>query len=188
MYAAKTFEFQNFDALPGMDMSIINRHLGLYYKYVDRTNEWLSRSPADKMQLAADASRSPFDFNGMRLHEIYFEQLYPGGISNPFEQPYLMEAIDGDVEGWMQSMVDLTKIPGPGWATFGKDMDEGRFLMTRINSHEIGPLISLGNIFVIDGWEHAYLPGTMDEYLEGFFKNINWPLINERIASVAGIP
>jgi Fe-Mn family superoxide dismutase len=188
MYKVKFFEFQNFDNLPGMDRQTIERHLELYRKYVQRTNEWLSRTPEDAMQLAADASRSPFDFNGMRLHEIYFEQLYPGGISDPFSQPYLMEAIGGDVEGWMMSMISLTKIPGPGWAVFGKDMDEGNFLQTRINGHDQGPLVGLGHIFVIDGWEHAYLPETIDDYLQGFFKNINWPLINNRIASVANIP
>ena len=53
-----------------------------------------------------------------------------------------------------------------------------------MGDHELGQLGGLPIILVMDMWEHAfmvdYLPSEKKKYIEAFFDNINWDVVEER--------
>ena len=57
--------------------------------------------------------------------------------------------------------------------------------------HEIGNVSGFIPILVMDVWEHAfildYAPSDRPKYIDAFFTNINWRVIEERLnARTAG--
>src|SRR3989338_4554624 len=77
-YQEKTF---NLGAVAGLSEKQISEHLKLYAGYVKNTNkiaEDIARLGGDDVNAVAVSElrrRFGFEFNGMRLHELYFEAL-----------------------------------------------------------------------------------------------------------------
>src|SRR3954470_23146155 len=100
MYEARKF---NIPTLEGISEESVKQHIGLYEGYVKNFNAILSKL----VEYAADTEknahalselirRKSFEFDGMRLHEYYFEQfeggtkaLTPSGpLGKAFEKEY----------------------------------------------------------------------------------------------------
>src|SRR3990172_9687662 len=79
-YQAKIFE--NLIGLPGFSEKILKDHFGLYQGYVNNFNkldETLMAMEKERKfnvpEFAELNRRLGWEFNGMRLHELYFENL-----------------------------------------------------------------------------------------------------------------
>ena len=73
---------------------------------------------------------------------------------------------------------------GIGWVILYYDPQSKNLFNTWITDHEVGHLAGLPIILAMDVWEHAYaidfLPSGRKEYIETFFNNLRWDVIEER--------
>ena len=79
---------------------------------------------------------------------------------------------------------------GVGWAICYLDPASGRMSNHWISLHEHGNIAGFIPLLVMDVWEHAYLldykPSERADYIEAFFSNVNWKLVEQRMA--LGVP
>ncbi len=84
-------DFGNLIGMEGFSETLLKNHFTLYQGYVTNTNkltELLGGKPGDATnpEYAELKRRFGFEFNGMRLHEYYFENL--GGKAPPGQIGY----------------------------------------------------------------------------------------------------
>lgn len=197
MYKEKIFELSN---LEGLSENQISEHLKLYAGYVKNLNALeekitsLKDSAEENATVLAELKRRRgFEFNGMRLHEYYFEQL--GGNGAASNGSGLMKALAeeyGSFDAWLSNLKQTALMRGIGWVVLYYDgssslttgSQEKRFFNVWVNSHEDGHLAGLTLVLVLDVWEHAFLldyaPSQKKDYIEAFLKNLNWEVIEKR--------
>ncbi len=200
MSTAFTYQEQKFDLPPmkGISEKQVAEHLKLYAGYVKNTNLVLAKTA----ELAADAEsnayllaelrrRLAFEFNGMRLHEYYFEQLGGDGTMSP-ESPLGQALAEqyGSVEDWVAHVTTLGMMRGIGWVITYFDPKVSNFQTAWVGDHEIGHRGGLPIVSALDVWEHAflldYLPSQRKEYIEAFFSNLKWAQLEERFKTIRG--
>jgi Fe-Mn family superoxide dismutase len=194
-YTVRTF---NFPDLKGLSKEQIEVHLSLYEGYVKHTNLIMERIAKLKSEDAAGNAylvnelrrRLGFEFDGMRMHEYYFEQL-EDGAALPAADSSLADAANekyGSWEGFMDHIREVAGTRGIGWTVVYFD-PKGRTLHTAwVDDHQLGQLAGLPIILALDLWEHAYMidykPKDKNLYVEAFLENLNWDVIERRFASV----
>ncbi len=193
-YTPKTFTFP---ALAGISQKQIDVHLGLYQGYVKHVNvirEKIAMLAEDKEAntylIAELRRRFAFEFNGMRLHEYYFEQ-FEGGPHTLESDGALAQALAakyGSLEATIAHLTEVALSRGIGWTILYHDPVADQPHITWVSDHELGVLAGLPVILAIDMWEHAfmvdYVPAEKKAYLEAVFKNLNWRLAERRCAQI----
>jgi Fe-Mn family superoxide dismutase len=178
-------------SLDGISDITLHNHFKLYQGYVTNTNlliDTLRRMEDDGKagtpECAEVTRRFGFEFNGMRLHEFYFENLGGGGaLDAQSALGRLLAEEYGSLERWQENFLANGKMRGVGWALLYHDTKANRLLNTWIGEHEIGHLAGERPILVLDVWEHAYYVDYQTErpkYLQAFLRNINWPEVMRR--------
>jgi Fe-Mn family superoxide dismutase len=197
----KKFEEKKFTVpeLKGISTKNIEEHLKLYAGYVKNANtilekieEYRADSEKNAYVLGELQRRFAFEFDGMRNHEYYFGSL-EGGASALSEDSLLKKAIEEEWGSWdaflnMFKAIALTR--GVGWAILYFDPHTKRLLTQWVDEQHLGHLTGLSWILGIDMWEHAfvadYQPSGKKNYVEDFFANINWGVIEENFKSALG--
>ncbi|MFA5987602.1 MAG: Fe-Mn family superoxide dismutase, partial [Candidatus Paceibacterota bacterium] len=178
MYLEQKFSLEN---LKGLSEKQISEHLKLYAGYVKNANELLDKigkmagdDSSDKYLLAELRRRMGFEFNGMRLHELYFEAL--GQSNEPVENNKIASEISkqfGSFENWTKQFKQAGLARGIGWVLLVQDPKNGDLQNIWITDHEVGHLATNKILLALDVWEHAYLldylPSQRKEYIEAFF-------------------
>lgn len=171
----------------------ITIHLGLYKGYVTNTNvlnEKLTGMAKDGKagtpEWAELSRRMGFEYNGMRLHEYYFDNLAPGGKGQIGGK--LKEALEksfGSTDAWKADFVATGKMRGVGWAVLFQDPVTGTLSNHWITLHEDGNPPGFAPVLVMDVWEHAFMkyknPAQRAEYIDDFFLNVNWDTVAARV-------
>jgi superoxide dismutase, Fe-Mn family len=194
-YTAKTF---NLSDLTGISNETLAMHFKLYEGYVTNTNTYNQRiadmigsGELDATQTAAFSEikrRFGFEYNGMVLHEYYFENMMRHGTGDPTDGAFrtAAEASFGSYEVWKADFVNTGKMRGVGWAACYQDPSNGAISNHWINLHETGNVAGYTPLLIMDVWEHAfikdYAPADRPKYIEAFFSNINWDVVNSRLA------
>lgn len=190
----KTFEEKKFNIpeLQGLSVKSVEEHLKLYSGYVKNANtilqkieEYSKDSEAHAYALGELQRRFGFEFDGMRNHEIYFNHLEDG--SNELNaEGALFQAISeewGSFDGWLTRFKAIALTRGVGWAILYYDKQTNRLLNAWIDEQHLGHLTGLTPILALDMWEHSfvldYLPSGKKNYVEDFFKNLNWQSCEE---------
>lgn len=192
----KPYEVRSFDlkGLNGISDSQLEVHFELYAGYVKNTNllneqiaELIEQRKAGTPAHSELVRRLGFEYNGMRLHELYFDNL----ISNFKElsassQLYQKLAAEfSSFDRWKDDFVNVGQMRGVGWAILYQDPATGRLSNHWITLHEDGHPAGFQPILVMDVWEHAYMvdykPGERGKYIDAFFSNINWPVVEARL-------
>lgn len=189
-YTERKFDIPN---LTGISTKTIEEHLKLYSGYVKNTNLIIDliaslSSDAEKNALAISESqrRFGFEFDGMRNHEYYFEQLEGGAkpLSADSELGKAIAAEWGSFDAWMARFKTLAMTRGVGWAILYKDETNGRLLNSWVEEQHLGHLTGLKVILAIDMWEHSYMldyvPSEKKKYVEAFFANLNGTVVESR--------
>lgn len=190
--APKNFEYRakDFSALYGMegfDKELIALHLKLYEGYVLNTNQLLNQlqdSDAQGMVYGALKRRVAFEYDGMRLHELYFENLAGNGVLDT-DSP-LYEEIEknfGTFDHFKIDFIGTGMMRGPGWAILYREPQNNRLINVWISEHGDGHIAGGTPVLVMDVWEHAYITQfklDKKKYIELFFKNINWDVVAGR--------
>src|SRR5215210_2451272 len=126
IYTPKQFSLSG---LKGISDQTLEMHFKLYEGYVKETNnlteritEFIKDGNVDQDELPAYSEltrRLGFEFNGMVLHEYYFDNLLNGGgTGDPDKTSQFMKAAEstfGSYEIWKADFVGIGKMRGVGW-------------------------------------------------------------------------
>lgn len=192
------FEIRSFNLrnVRGLSQAALNLHLDLYHGYVEQVNALLEvLQPPDPTSRAAPAltreaavRRFPFEYNGMVLHELFFEQLTGTNGRPPHEHGPLGQAVGhafGGFDGWRKDIEKLAATRGVGWVVTMREKSGGTVCNTWIDEHQWGVTVGTDVVFVLDVWEHAYLldfsPKQRSEYMQAVLDNVDWSVVEARM-------
>lgn len=193
-YTQKSFDFHE---LAGISDKTMEVHLGLYAGYVSNTNKVLDliesmKGDEDKKYALLEARRRfSFEFDGMRNHEYFFEQLTGGATELDSESEFAKKAAAdfGSLDAWRENLLSLAGMRGVGWVITYYDREEDRLLNSWVDEQHLGHLNSAQYIFGIDMWEHAfmldYAMSEKGQYVNDVLKNTNWRVVEERFSKVS---
>ncbi len=195
-YTPRIFSIPSLDGIS--EKSIVD-HIGLYEGYVKNFNtisQKLSEYAREDSEKHAHAlseliRRRSFEFDGMRLHELYFEQ-FEGGASQLTDTDSLAETLKREYQGYFeQYFKSIALMRGPGWALLYYDPVAKELLAGFAGEQHQGHFATLPIILALDVWEHAFLldHGAQGKkaYVDAFFKNLNWGVIEKRFSTVVNI-
>lgn len=185
----------NLSGLTGISDNTLAIHFGLYEGYVKNTN-LLNEQIAERIAAGKAAGADPqfaeltrglgFEYNGMRLHEYYFDNLTSsGGSQPPAALKAALAAAYGDFETWKKDFTAVGAMRGVGWAIAYQDPWTGRISNHWITLHQDGNVAGFNPLLVMDVWEHAFIldykPADRAKYIEAFFANIDWNAVASRL-------
>jgi Fe-Mn family superoxide dismutase len=195
----------NLSGLKGISDQTLEMHFKLYEGYVKETNnltqritEFIKDGNVDQEEMPAYSEltrRLGFEYNGMVLHEYYFDNLQAGGgTGDPLKSSQFLKAAEatfGSYDIWKADFVGIGKMRGVGWAICNQNPANGRISNHWITLHETGNVAGFNPILVMDVWEHAFLldykPAERPKYIEAFFSNINWNMVEDRLKKITGV-
>jgi Fe-Mn family superoxide dismutase len=190
-YEARKFTLPE---LKGLSKKQIDVHLALYEGYVKHVNLIMEKiatmkdadAEGNAYAIAEVRRRLGFEFNGMRMHEYYFEQFEGEKGGSP--ESALAKAVHEKYESGEKFHAHVREVAGTrgiGWVVVYAD--PGKQLHTAfVNDHELGQLAGLPVVLALDLWEHAYmvdyLPAEKKNYIDAFFENLNWKVCEDRFS------
>ncbi len=189
-YTAK--DYSKLIGMEGFSERLLKNHFTLYQGYVTNTNKLLDTlaemTKGGKIgtpEYAELKRRLGWEFNGMRLHELYFENLGGKGIFNKDGKlgKMLVEAF-GVYENWEADFKGVGTMRGVGWTILYQDPVRGRLFNQWINEHDVGHPAGCTPILILDVFEHAFMIDydlKRADYIEAFFKNIDWTAAEKRL-------
>ena len=194
MYTPKTFAFNTLD---GISQKQLDVHIKLYEGYVkfinvidDQQKELMKDSEKNAYALAEVTRRIGFEFNGMRMHEYYFEQ-FEGSAQTPQASSTLQDLAGkryGNWEKFIDHIEEISGTRGIGWVVVYFDPKANLLHTTFVGDHELGQLAGLPIILALDLWEHAYMidyaPAEKSKYIDVFLSNMNWGVVEERLIKI----
>lgn len=189
-YSPKTF---NLSTLTGLSEKQIKVHLGLYEGYVKHVNLIMEKIKTLKevdiegnAYLVAELRRRfAFEFDGMRMHEYYFEQ-FEGSLTSLTMGGALEKAVAEKYgeQGLVAHVKEVAGSRGIGWVVVYSDPVAKTLHTVFVNDHEMGALAGLPIMLALDLWEHAYMvdyvPAEKKNYIDAFFANLNWGVVEKR--------
>jgi len=189
------YEAKDYGKLLGMEgfsETLLNNHFTLYKGYVTNTNKvmemltaMLKEGKAATPEYAELKRRFGWEFNGMRLHEYYFENL--GGKAALDKSGKLGKKLAenfGSYEDWEKDFKATGTMRGIGWTILYQDNLGGKLFNQWVNEHDVGHPAGCAPILVLDVFEHAFMVDyglKRADYIEAFFKNINWAAAEGRL-------
>ena len=190
------FTEKNFDhllGLPGFSDQMLKNHLTLYRGYVNNSNklwEELNKMSGNNQEEGPAFNeitrRFGWEFNGMRLHELYFDNLSSKNLLLDQSSLLTKKIIQqfGSLDTWKKQFCNTGLIRGIGWVILYYDQQTDHLFNTWIDEHNTGLLTGAKPLLVMDVFEHAFMLDyglKRADYIEAFFKNINWPVVAQRI-------
>lgn len=189
-YTAKTFSLPS---LEGISDESVRQHIGLYEGYVKNFNaiskslvEYAQDTEKNAHALSELIRRKSFEFDGMRLHELYFAQ-FEGGAKALNTESDLGKEFQKEYHGYFEQYFKaIGNMRGPGWAILYYDKQGEQFQAGFAGEQHQGHFATLPIVLALDVWEHAFLLDNgaqgKGKYIEAFFKNLNWEVVEKRFA------
>lgn len=188
---ADDYEIKNFKIIKtgaeGLPINLMAYHYSLYKGYVDNLNK-LKRDiqlvDKDSITYGALIRRLGWEYNGVKWHEYYFDNMVKDGSS--IEKTQIAKALItqfGTIDNFKNLFKSTGLIRGIGWVVLYFDPQTQQFMIDFVNEHAGGVLTTLNPLLVMDVWEHAYLPYVMlskEAYIEAFIKAIDWEVVDQR--------
>ena len=189
-YTAK--DYSKLLGMEGFSETILKNHFTLYQGYVTNTNKLvdtlgplLKEGKTGNPEYAEMKRRFGWEFNGMRLHEYYFENLGgKGGIDKAGKLAKKISESFGSYEEWEKDFRGVGAMRGIGWAVLYQDNLSGNLFNCWINEHDGGHLAGCTPILILDVFEHAFMIDyglKRADYIGAYFKNINWKAAEGRL-------
>jgi len=173
---------------PGMSDVLLNNHFTLYQGYVKNTNtllELLDTKAIGTPEYAELQRRFGWEWNGMRLHELYFGNMKNGGTeltSSPLKDA--IERIYGSIEKWKENFVGVGSMRGIGWTVLYYDKESQELFNAWVTEHDGGHLAGATPLLVMDVFEHAFMIDyglKRADYIAAFFTAIDWETVQARM-------
>src|SRR3990172_4072221 len=177
--------------LKGISDAQVEPHFEKHYKgYVKKINEvWTKLDTVDRSQANQNFSdfralkvEESFNWMGVVLHELYFENLsnkggkVSGAIKKAIEKNF------GSFEKWKEDFI-ATGLALRGWSVLVLDLSSGRLINNGLDAHNVYGFMNAIPVLVLDVYEHAYYIDQgpdRKKYIDAFFENINWDVVNKR--------
>ncbi len=189
-YTAK--DYSKLIGMEGFSETLLKNHFTLYQGYVANTNkvmdilsQMLKDDKTGTPEFAELKRRLGWEFNGMRLHEYYFENL--GGKTPLDKDGRLSKRIAedfGSFEAWEKDFRATGAMRGIGWVVLYQDITNGKLINFWINEHDISHPAGCDPILIMDVFEHAFMLDyglKRVDYIGALFKNINWSVAEARL-------
>ena len=190
------YQPKNFDHLlgtPGFGDTLLKNHFTLYRGYVASTNKLLDglaeMTKADKTgtpEYAELKRRFGWEWNGMRLHELYFGNMKNGGAAFDSGSPLgkKIENVFGGYEQWEKDFKATGAMRGIGWTMLYYDSSENVLFNAWVNEHDMGHLAGCQPLLVLDVFEHAYMLDyglKRADYINAFLNAVDWGEVSSRL-------
>ncbi|MEM4268275.1 MAG: Fe-Mn family superoxide dismutase [Candidatus Woesearchaeota archaeon] len=187
---------KNYDSLVGIEgfsEQLLKNHFVLYQGYVtnaqkisDALIEMERNGKSSTPEYAELKRRFAWEFNGMRLHELYFENITKN-INESKIPPRIKALIENDFgsfDEWANSFKTTGLIRGIGWVILYYDPSEKRLYNAWINEHDSGHLACCTPLLIMDMFEHAFMLDyglKKADYIKSFFAAIDWQAVEFRL-------
>lgn len=187
MYAAH--DFSQLLGTEGFSDALLTNHFTLYEGYVNNTNkliEVLRDTEPGTPEYSELHRRFGWEWNGMRLHELYFGNMKKGGASmgdGPLSKKIVTDF--GSVEDWKKDFIGIGTMRGIGWVMLVHDAKQDKLLNIWVNEHDLGHLAGATPLLVMDVFEHAYMIDyglKRADYITAFFASIDWDEAEKRLS------
>lgn len=188
----KKLSFQK--PLTGISEKTLSIHYDkLYQGYVKKWQEIQekmknvdkSTSNATFSELRELKLEESFAADAVLLHEAYFDIL--GGDGNPKGEVIGAIAKDfGSFDSW-QVEFKAVGLAARGWVILAYDFNDGKLHNYTADMHNQGGIWGASPILVLDVYEHAcFIDFGSDRksYIETFFNNLNWEVINKKFLKI----
>ncbi|NTW46041.1 MAG: superoxide dismutase [Candidatus Moranbacteria bacterium] len=185
------YEPQDFSRLlgaSGFSDTLLSDHFKLYEGYVKNVNtvvERLKTIEPGSIEGSELRRRFGWEWNGMRLHELYFGNLT--SAPEPLDpESGLAKAIVGrfgSLDGFLQDFRRAGTMRGIGWVVLAYDLPSGELFNLWINEHDGGHLSGTTPLLVMDVFEHAYLRDyglARADYVDAFMNAVDWHTVLSR--------
>ncbi len=194
LYRSRTFE--PLLGMPGFSTPLLKAHFGLYEGYVsqasalqERLEVLLRAGKVETPEYAELKRRFGWEFNGMRLHELYFDTMSKKATGMPKDSPLgsRIAADFGSAGTWMKDFKATGSLRGVGWAALVWDPMARRLLNIWIHEHDGGHLTGCPILLLMDVFEHAYLADygvKRADYIEAFFNVVAWDVVESRLGAL----
>lgn len=183
----------NIGNLIGISSKNIEEHLKLYSGYIKHANlinehitDLLKNSKKYSYEIEEINRRFSFEFNGIRNHEIFFS-LFEYGAKEINKESSLAQKISdnfGSFENMLNRFKSVALTRGIGWAMLSQDLETKNLIIHWLDEQHIGQLQNTKPLIALDMWEHSYVtdyqPSGKKQYIEDFFKNINWSVAEKK--------
>lgn len=191
MYTSK--KYTHLLGTPGFSDALLTNHFTLYEGYVKNVN-----GVSEKLEaLAKEGKRSApeyaelkrrfgWEWNGMRLHELYFGNMKNGGstIDNASALAQKIAGQWGSVDEWAKGFKATGAMRGIGWTILAYDKEADRLFNVWINEHDVGHLAGATPVLVMDVFEHAFMLDygvKRADYIDAFWRAIDWEAVSARM-------
>ena len=194
MYTAK--DFSHLLPLTGFSDTMLTNHFTLYGGYVTNVNTLMKKmneirverleGKDDRKEESAELHRRfGWEYNGMKLHELYFENMTKES-SSLTEESIIEKVITerfGSIENFTHNFTkNVGMFRGIGWVALIKRDDTVGIIW--IGEHDEGLLANTKILLVMDCWEHAYMTDygiKRADYIASFMKAIDWGVVEKRL-------
>lgn len=191
-YSAKNYS--HLLGLAGFSDALLTNHFTLYEGYVKNTN-----ALSDKLKALAERGeystpdfaefkrRFGWEWNGMRMHELYFGNMTKEGaaLADGTLKEKLVAAY-GSLENWEKNFTGTGAMRGIGWVVLGHDAETDKLYNVWVNEHDLGHLVGTKPLLVMDVFEHAFMIDyglKRTDYITAFMQAIDWKVVEERLAA-----
>jgi Fe-Mn family superoxide dismutase len=191
MYKEKNYE--HLLGTAGFSDDLLKNHFKLYGGYVanmNKLNDILVEMEKSERwgtpEFAELNRRLGWEFNGMRLHELYFGNLTKEvkELSADSELYKKITAEWGSFEMWEKDFRAMGAMRGIGWVVLYHDKEADRMFNVWINEHDLGHLAGATPLLVMDVFEHAFILDygmNRGEYISSFMNAIDWGECQKRL-------
>ena len=186
MYTAKKYE--HLIGTPGFSDALLTNHFTLYEGYVTNTNklvELLDTKEIATPEYSELKRRLGWEWNGMRMHELYFGNMTKGGgVMKDSALKSRIEKVYGSVEKWKEGFTSVGKMRGIGWVVLAHDKEKDELFSTWVNEHDVGHLVGTTPLLVMDVFEHAFMLDyglKRADYITAFMNAIDWNVVESRL-------
>ena len=147
---------------------------------LEKDNKW------DSPEFAELNRRLGWEFNGMRLHELYFSNMTKEVTKLDENSKLFKKIVDewGSIDLWRKDFESMGAMRGIGWVILYYDAESDRLFNVWINEHDLGHLAGAKPLLVMDVFEHAFMIDyglKKIDYIKSFFKAIDWNVVSNRL-------
>lgn len=189
-YTAK--DYNRLIGMKGFSETLLKNHFTLYQGYVTNTNkvldtlsQYVKEGKTGIPEFSELKRRAGWEWNGMRLHECYFENLGGKGMLDKTGRLATKISSDyGSYENWEKDFRATASMRGIGWAILYQDSVTGSLINQWINEHDAGHLAGGRPLLILDVFEHAFMIDyglKRADYIEAFFQNLKWEAVESRL-------
>lgn len=188
---AKAKDFTHLLGLHGFSDNLLNTHFKLYDGYTvniekieNRLKELLASGNSSTPEFAELKRRFGWEFNGVRLHEIYFHNMTKKYRPIDQKSKLYKKMIDdfGSFDNWEKDFKSTGAMRGIGWVILSYDLSTKKLYNVWINEHDVGHLAATAPLLVMDVFEHSFMIDyniRRVEYIESYFKVISWESVEK---------